>query len=517
MGLRILSDELEALLRDCGLFICSGLALNSRSGIQGVVHNSSEIQGGELFIGLVGQKFNGGIFAGDAIERGAVVCLIDQAAAESLSSKVLESCIVVIDTLQAFGKLTQRWIAGLDIPIVVVTGSVGKTTVKELLAGILVGEGAGFYSQGLYKNHVDVLSTLCRADFHHKWGIVEIEINSTGKVEQLSSLFVARVAVVTCIAEAQLEGVLTREDVKRKTFDIVRTLKPGGVLIVNGDDDDLYSAARRVAQECAFALKSFGFEKDSEQLPAHQNNLTVKSVGSHGLLGLEVTLCSGGENNPGVQWEETFQLHLPGAHNGMNVAAAVACALELFPDLNLEGVKRRVTRLRPSVVRLQVVTTRVGVRILSDCSNSSPMSVHAFMDLARDELLFGTSVVLVVGEMRQLGSGSAGCHKEVFDRACALGAHKVFFVGEEFRNVFTECKNRVKQGVPLDSIDWFGTPDEAFAGLNGLAAGIPEGEYLPDLIMVKGPLSLGLEAVVDSLVGSFGGERVADTSQLLSP
>jgi UDP-N-acetylmuramoyl-tripeptide--D-alanyl-D-alanine ligase len=517
VGLRILPEELEALLRDSGLFISSGAAIRGRAGVEEVAHNSAEIRGGELFIGLVGKQINGGTFAVDAIDRGAAMCLIDQAAAESLPSEVLESCIVVADTLQAFWHIAQWWVAELDIPLVAITGSVGKTTVKELLAAILVGEGPGLYSQASYNNHVGVPSTLCRANSHHKWGVVEIGMNSPGEIAPLASLFVARVAVITCIAEAHLERLQSREGILREKLDIVRSLKPGGVLIVNGNEDDLYMEAQRVAEGASLTLKSFGLENDSKQVRVPQNEVTIKSVVSLGLDGIEVVLCSGVQGKSAVQWEQTFQLHLPGTHNGFNVAAAVCAALELFPNLNLEGAKRRLTRFRPPVMRMQLVTTNAGVRILSDCFNANPRSMHAFLDVAQDELDRGKTVVLVVGEMRELGEISAKRHREVFDRASGgIGALKVIFVGEEFRTVFMERKNQAGNGGWLDKIEWFSSSDGVFEVLSELVAGTQEGDSLPDMIMVKGSRGLRLEAVIDPLIEVFGGERVEEASQFLS-
>jgi UDP-N-acetylmuramoyl-tripeptide--D-alanyl-D-alanine ligase len=341
-------------------------------------------------------------------------------------------------------------------------------------------------------------------------------MNRPGEIAPLSTLFIARVAVITCIAEAHLERLQSREGILREKLDIVGSLRsPGGVLIVNGNEDDLYCEAKRIAQASALTLKSFGVENNSEQIKGHHHDITVKSVISHGIAGIEVTLCSGVQGECDVHWEETFQLQLPGPHNGLNVAAAVGAALELFPNLNLEGAKRRLARFRPPVMRMQLVMTSVGVRILSDCFNANPRSMHAFLDVTQDELLRGRSVVLVVGEMRELGKVSVERHRQVFDRASAMGALRVVFVGEGFQTVFMERKNRAEKGLELESVDWFGSSEEVLGVLIALVARSQSGDFLPDLVMVKGSRSLRLEDVIDPLIESFGGERVEDTSQFL--
>jgi len=516
VGLRILSDELEALLRDKGLLVRSGSALHSQSGIQGIIIDSAETRGGELFIGLKGQKANGGTFAGSAIERGAALCLVDQAAVESLSSEVLERCVIVLDTLEALWKLAQWWIAGLGLPMVAVTGSVGKTTVKELLAGILVGEGPGFYTQGTENDQIGVPLTLCRADSHHKWGVVEVGTSAPGEMAHLSSLFVAKVAIITCVGEAYLGRFCSRGGVQQEMLDIVKTLKPGGVLIIDGDDHDLFFEAERVAQAFALKLRSFGCERNSEQVSTHQNEVTIKSINSYGLSGIDIRVCFKDKDDSVVKWEDTFQLYLPGLHNGMNVAAVVAAALELFPNLKLEGIKRRFARIRPRVVGIQIVTTSGGVRIFSDCFDSNPKSVHAFLNIAQDEIVLGKSVVLFIGEMADLGEVGLERHREVFHRAISIGALKIVLIGKEFEVQFADYRNQSEEGALSANVHWFGSIEEVFRGVTTLVAGGESGGRLPDLIMVKGSRSSGLEALTDFFIESFGGERLEDASQFMS-
>lgn len=516
MGLRILFDELEALLRGSGLLVRSGAVANNQSGVHGVILNSAEIRGGELFIGLKGEKVNGGTFAGEAIERGAALCLIDEGGAETLSSEVLESCLVVLDTLKALWMLAKWWIAGLDLPIVVITGSIGKTTVKELLAGILVGEGPGFYSQGSDNNDVGVPITLCRADSSHKWGVIEIGTTAQGEIARLSSLFIAQIAVITCVGEKSPGAPPSSGAIREEMLDIVKTLKPEGVLIINGDDDDLYRLAERIVQESGLNLSSFGSEKDSEQLSSHKYDIIVKSVISYGLAGIDVTLCSKSDADSGFQWQDTFSLYLPGAHNGLNVAAAVAAACRLFPGLKLQGVKRRLARVRPRVLGIQMLQTSAGVRIYFDCSNASPAAMHAFLEIVEDEVLSGKSIVLIMGEMQDLGEMRLELHSEVFSRASALGVVKLVVVGKKFKAPFEDYSHQLEVGACSEKVAWFDSIEEVFRGVIALVTGSENGGRLPDLIMVGGGRTSGFEAIVEFLVESFGGERFEDASHLMS-
>jgi len=515
MGVRILSDELESLLRSQDLFVSSALVIGngSRLAVQGVAHNTHDIRGGELFIGLVGATFNGGVFAADAIERGAALCLINQAAAAVLSSDVLNNCIVVSDTLKAFWRLARWWAAKVSIPIVAVTGSVGKTTVKEMIAALLVSEGPGVYSQASYNNYVGVPATLCRADFHHKWGVVEVGTNSPGEIAQIASLFVARVAIVTCVTEAHLEQFQSCKEVLQEKLDIVKTLTPGGVLMVYGDDDDLYREALEITAKTGISVKTFGtIHQECQVSTTRRNDIIVQSLISHGIDGIEVTLCTGGNDDSHFQWEETFQLRLPGMHNGLNVAASVGAALEIFPNLNLEGIKRRLARFRPLVMQMQVIQTEIGVRVLCDCFNVNLKSMQAFLDVAQDEIQLGCRVVLVVGDMQVIGERSAADrHREVFERARTLGALKVIFVGEGFKAIFFEYLNQ-----QVENIEWHITPESVIAALTSLIRLDNTEEIALDLIMLKGPQALQLRALIDTLIESLGGEMLQVGSRFFS-
>src|SRR5262249_37694389 len=161
------------------------IAGSERIVFSGVEFDSRNIRGGELFVALPGETHHGHEFVPQALERGAALALVEDAA---VGSDEPERILAVPDTLEAFQRLAHWWRSELDIPIVAVTGSVGKTTTKEMLANILLEYGVGLYSRKSFNNHVGVPYTLLQMGRQHLWGIVEVGMNHEGEIRRLTKI-----------------------------------------------------------------------------------------------------------------------------------------------------------------------------------------------------------------------------------------------------------------------------------------------------------------------------------------
>ncbi len=225
----------------------------------GIQHDSRLIKGGELFIALKGEKTHGHEYVKDVLDRGAALALVESKAIKDVD---LERIIVVKDTLEAYGKLASWWRDKTNIKLIGVTGSVGKTTVKEMLSRILMETGVGTYSQKSYNNHVGVPYTLSQISLDHKWAVIEMGMNHTGEIEYLTKIAKPDVAVISKLAPAHIENLGSLEKIAEAKLEIIKGLKQNGTLILNGSDSVLLEEERKIHNN-NYKLVTFGNENSS--------------------------------------------------------------------------------------------------------------------------------------------------------------------------------------------------------------------------------------------------------------
>jgi UDP-N-acetylmuramoyl-tripeptide--D-alanyl-D-alanine ligase len=386
---------------------------------------------GSLYIALRGERFDGNAFVKEAAAAGAVAALVDKR--ETVVAPAGFPLIRVDDTRLALGTLSQYWRRKFDIPVIGVTGSNGKTTVKEMCAAILSAwareQGLDpatsvLATQGNLNNDIGLPQMLLRLRDTHKAAVFEMGMNHPGEIAYLAGLAEPTVAVVNNAQRAHLEGMGEVFAVAKEKGQIYGALDESGVAIVNADDAhadywrDL-NAQRRVI--------TFGLRADADVSAAH----SMLAFGSR------VTLSAFGE-------KREFQLSVPGQHNVRNAAAAAAAALAA--GVSLDVVVQGLAGYNGTKGRLQVRRTAEGAVVLDDTYNANPDSVRAGIDV-----LAATpgGKVLVLGDMGEIGDISAQCHDEIggyaksqgIDRLLALGEHSAVAVrnfgsgGEHFENV----------------------------------------------------------------------------------
>lgn len=384
-----------------------------------------------LYIALRGEHFDGHAFIADAAAAGAVAALVDRHA--HLEAPAGFPLLRVDDTRLALGALSHHWRLKFDIPVIGVTGSNGKTTVKEMCAAILSAWASSLgldpatgvlATQGNLNNDIGLPQMLLRLRDTHRAAVFEMGMNHPGEIAYLAGLAEPTVAVVNNAQRAHLEGMGEVMAVAREKGQIYGALDDAGVAIVNADDAhasywrDL-NADRRVI--------TFGLRADADVSAAH----SMLAFGSR------VTLSAFGE-------KREFKLSVPGQHNVRNATAAAAATLAAGVPLNV--VVTGLTGYNGTKGRLQVKRTAYGAVVLDDTYNANPDSVRAGIDV-----LAATpgGKVLVLGDMGEIGDISAQCHDEIggyaksqgVDRLLALGEHSVVAVrnfgsgGEHFENV----------------------------------------------------------------------------------
>jgi UDP-N-acetylmuramoyl-tripeptide--D-alanyl-D-alanine ligase len=391
-----------------------GGAGGGREVVVGAQFDSREIKGGELFVALPGEVTHGHQFLNTAFERGAAGALVEDQRVANESSHP-QRCIVVKDSLKAFQQLASWWRARFQFPVIGVTGSVGKTTTKEMLACILAGIGPGCYSQKSFNNHVGVPYTLLQLSPQHQWAVIEMGMNHAGEIALLSGITKPTLAMITALAPAHIENLGSIEGIAAAKSEIVDGLSTGATVILPFDTELLHQAVRNRLNSRSMVVKTFGVDPRADAV--------LHKVSALGLDGLEVD----GEIKDlgGVK----FNLKTLGRHNALNsIAAALAASLSGLA-VDAKKISAGLTAFHAPLMRLQRFELSDGRKILDDSYNANPASMRAALEIASELIAQGLRVGAVLGDMRELGEHSPGYHSELAEEALRQKLEFVVTVG----------------------------------------------------------------------------------------
>jgi UDP-N-acetylmuramoyl-tripeptide--D-alanyl-D-alanine ligase len=392
---------------------------NLETAFCGVEFDSRRIKGGELFIALRGDHSHGHDFVEEALRKGAALCLVEiEAAIENCDSSLLCS---VPDTLKAFGDLARWWRRKLATPLLAVTGSVGKTTVKEMAACILLKTGPGHYSEGSFNNHTGVPYTLCQLSASHQWGVIEIGMNHAGEIANLTALVEPNVALITKIAPAHIEFFGSLSAIAEAKLEIVQGLKLRSSIVLNGDDEVLLEAFSRLKTSLHFEQFLFGYSEGV--------NVQISKGESKGLEGIAFELNFN---------QSSIAVKMPsiGLHHATNAAAAAAGALSLASaSVSSDIIQQALISFKPPQQRGTVLRLNDGREILDESYNANPASMTGVIEVAKTLLKLGKNTGLLLGDMLELGVHSSEAHADIAQQLVLLKPSFVIGVGSFFESV----------------------------------------------------------------------------------
>jgi UDP-N-acetylmuramoyl-tripeptide--D-alanyl-D-alanine ligase len=425
----------------------------------GVSTDSRKVTAGELFVALRGERFDGHDFAGAARERGAAAAVVDVAGAVQLRAASLDlPFVVVADTRAALGDLAADWRSRFALPVIGVTGSNGKTTSKEMIAGILraaFGADSVLATTGNLNNDIGLPLTLFGLDAGHRAAVIEMGMSHPGEIAALAHIARPTVALLTNAQRAHLEGMGTLERIAAEKSAIFAELDQDGVAVFNAGDP-WAGLWRSRSAHCRRLCFSLGGEAEVRGRCA-----------THGLEN-HIVIEFGGERIK-------LDLQLPGMHNARNALAAAAAALAAGAPLT--AVHRALSDFRGIPGRLQCRAGMHGARVLDDSYNANPDSLRAAIDVLAANL---GRKVLVLGDMGETGEAGGQFHDEIGGYAKSQGIDRLLAFGESSA---LAAKN-------------FGAGGEHFRRFADLAAALP-GELTPEtIVLVKGSRFMRMERVL---------------------
>jgi UDP-N-acetylmuramoyl-tripeptide--D-alanyl-D-alanine ligase len=421
--------------------------------VESIVTDSRKVHFGALFAALPGSRVDGHEYAESAVKLGAAALLVSR----KLDIEIPQ--LVVMDVLPALGKLARLIRNRIDPVVIGITGSNGKTSVKEMLTSILRQDSQVLATQGNYNNELGVPLSLFRLEKHHRYAVIEMGASQAGDIAYLADIARPDVGLITNIGPAHLEGFGDEERVAMAKGELFAALPPNGWAIINADEP---WTARWKEISTAGHILTFG-GKGQHDVYLDQRTGRPRIVTVEGSFDIE--------------------LALPGDHNLVNAVAATAAALAL--RIPLDVIHRGLEIMQPVPGRLNLLHTAAGWTVIDDTYNANPASLYSAVQVLAD--MQGTAW-LVLGDMKELGASSRKLHAEVGDAARSLGVSRIFATGE--LSEFT--------------VDAFGEGASHFPDRESLIEALYSELRSGINCLVKGSRSMGMEAVVDAITRNQG-------------
>lgn len=391
-------------------------AMGADRAIAGVTTDSRQVRPGEAFVALRGETFDGHGFVAAAMERGAAIALVETPILDGAGQPPFPQ-VVVGDTLGAYQALGRAWRSRFDIPIVAITGSVGKTSTKECIAAVLGTAGTVHKTYGNFNNEIGVPKTLLQLDGSHDFAVVEMAMRGRGQIAELARTAVPTVGVITNVGTAHIGLLGSEQAIAEAKCELLAELPDGAIAVLNGDDARLMATAARVwsGKTVTYGLEGGDLRGD--------------------LTGDGAIVVAG----------QRFPLPLPGRHNALNFLAALAVAQVVgVPWAPLQG---GLAVVLPDG-RSRRLVLAADIELLDETYNAGLESMLAALGLLAETP--GTRRLAVLGTMKELGDRAAEFHRRVGERVRELALDGLLVMADEpvAREIATGAA-----GIPCECFD----------------------------------------------------------------
>ncbi|HSW93110.1 MAG TPA: UDP-N-acetylmuramoyl-tripeptide--D-alanyl-D-alanine ligase [Gammaproteobacteria bacterium] len=422
---------------------------------RGISIDTRTLSPGNLFVAIRGEQFDGHQFVREAHQKGAVAALVSQPVDCDLPQ------LVVKDTILALGDIAKNWRDRFTLPCIAVTGSNGKTTLKNMIASILRAAcddqaDQVLATEGNLNNNIGVPLMLTRLNENHRYLVLEMGMNHFGEIDYLTKLARPDIAVINNAAEAHLAGLKNVAGVAKAKGEIFSGLTKNGTAILNRDDAH-FNYWKELIGDHAFLTFGLDHPADMSTTYTQKKSLCIKTP----------------------KGEMTVELPLPGRHNAANALAATACAIAA--TISLSAIKTGLEQVKPAKGRMRQYPLPNQVTVIDDTYNANPFSLQAAVNTLA--ACAGTKIV-VLGDMKELGPDEKTLHYNSGEKIRAAGIDYLFTFG----NLSEETTRAFGKNA------WHFTEREAL-----IEALLP---YLTEnvTVLVKGSRSMQMEKIANRLV-----------------
>lgn len=428
---------------------------------KGISTDSRTLQPGEIFLALKGENFDGHHFIPQAIEQGAIAMITDYD--YSTPSLTTIPQLKVNNTLNTYQQIARWWRQQFDLPVVGVTGSVGKTTTKELIAAVLSKYGKVLKTTANYNNEIGVPQTLLQITTEHDFAVIEMAMRGTGEIALLTQITQPTIGVITNVGTAHIGRLGSRQAIASAKCELLANMDKKGVAIINGDNDLLVITAEKVWQgkTISYGLINGNFSGEI----VNKNKLKVAN--------------------------KIYPLPLTGEHNALNYLGAIAVAQAL--GLDLEPLTRGIDVILPQgrAKRYQIAPE---IEVFDETYNAGLESMIASLKLLKQST--GNRKIAVLGTMKELGEYSAQLHYQVGKTVQELNLDRLFILADEATTY------QIAEGAT-------GIETEVYTQQSELVARLSQIVEPGDCLLFKASNSVGLNRVLEQLCQYFSKQKEA--------
>lgn len=364
------------------------------------------IKQGNVYVGIKGENFDGNTLYEDALEKGAKVCLIQitnesniEIDVDDISKKYNDRAVIVVDdSIKALQLIASYKRSLYDIPVIAITGSVGKTSTKDIVASVVATKYAVHKTQGNLNNHIGVPLTLLQLD-NHEALVVEMGMNNLGEISTLSKIAKPNVAIITNVGTAHIGNLGSRENIRKAKLEILDGLAENGTLIINNDNDMLHDWYMEIKNNSAskFKICTYGIENESdvmaEDIDMHDDSSYFNAKTSN------------------TNSQEIVKIKVP--IGGIHFVYNALCAMCVGSVLNIEPCKIAdgIAKFELSKSRMELINLKNNVKLINDCYNANYDSMKAAIDYLSKTAK--ARKIAILGDMLELGEYSNNLHAKV--------------------------------------------------------------------------------------------------------
>lgn len=433
--------------------------------VKDVITDSRKIIEGSVFVALKGENFDGHRFVKSASEQGAVCSVVEHWDAEDGTYPV----IVVDDTYKALRDIARLYRMQFDVPIVAITGSVGKTSTKDMIYSVLSHKFNAFKTMGNFNNEVGLPLTVFKMTSENKVGVLEMGMSNFGEISRLTDIVRPDLAVITNIGISHIENLKSQENILKAKLEILEGMQEGGTVILNGDDPLLWGLRGTLPYEILY----YGINNEECEIVARNINGFSDSTVFEFEIGGEVFEA---------------EIKVPGVHHIHNALAAILVGVQY--GMSGEEIAEGIARFVPGGMRQNIIRTE-KYTIIKDCYNASPASMRSGLNVLGVVEPRGENgrKIAILGNMLELGEFAVESHKNVGKWVCEENIDCLVTVGEMAKNI---AIGAVEAGFDEEKVHQFDNNTEAIQALGRILE-------IGDCVLIKGSRGVRLEEIADAL------------------
>ncbi len=431
----------------------------------GVTTDSRKVTKASLFIPLIGEKFDGHDYIEQCFKAGASVCLTSKPIPEVAGC----SAVLVDDTAKALRDLAAWHRKKFDIPVVGITGSVGKTSTKDMVSCVLSQKYSVLKTQGNFNNEIGLPLTVLNIDSSHETAVIEMGMSGFGEISRLTSIARPDIAIITNIGVSHIEKLGSQEGILKAKLEILEGLHKDGLVVLNGDDPLL----KPLKGKLPFRTVLYGMHRGSDYTAS--NYQTMGEQGTSFEITVNETLYN-------------VEIPVPGIHNVYNALAAIAAGIEM--KIPMEIIINGIKQFSPGNMRQSIINHN-GIKIINDAYNASPQSMQAAINVL-EEISSGSRSIAVLGDMFEMGDMSKDLHYSVGEFIKNKKVNYIITVGQDSGMISQAVADSGNGEIKLRH---FESNKEALKYILGI---VMPGDY----ILIKGSRGMKMEEIADGIMKS---------------